>query len=74
MATKTPIANAFIAARQSSGLSVPDLAEKAGLSRQGIWRIEAGQRPDPLISTLRAVTRACGGHFQIDHGGVRYVP
>lgn len=36
---------ALRAAREAKGLRVPELAEKLGVSRQAIWRMESGHQP-----------------------------
>jgi DNA-binding XRE family transcriptional regulator len=46
--------------RQRAGLSVSDLAEKVGVSRQSIFRIEAGDQT-PSLDLVSRITRATGG-------------
>ena len=41
-------------------LSVEELAERSGLSRQGVYLIEAGQRSAPRMSTLRKLAKGLG--------------
>ncbi len=43
--------------REYLGMSREELAQKAGLSYDAIWRIETGQR-EPLASTLGAIAKA----------------
>ena len=43
--------------REELGMSREELAQKAGLSYNAIWRIENGQR-EPLASTLGAIAKA----------------
>jgi transcriptional regulator with XRE-family HTH domain len=43
--------------RQEKGLSQADLADRAGLSREYVNKIEAG-RYDPPLSTINALARA----------------
>jgi len=43
--------------REDLGMTREELAKKAGLSYNAIWRIETGQR-DPLASTLGAIAKA----------------
>jgi transcriptional regulator with XRE-family HTH domain len=43
--------------RESFGMTREELATKAGLSYNAIWRIETGQR-EPMASTLGAIAKA----------------
>jgi transcriptional regulator with XRE-family HTH domain len=43
--------------REELGLSREELAQKAKLTYNAIWRIETGQR-EPLASTLGAIAKA----------------
>jgi transcriptional regulator with XRE-family HTH domain len=45
--------------RQAKGLSQAQLAERAGLSREYVNKIEAG-RYDPPLSTINALAKALG--------------
>jgi len=45
--------------RNERGLSQRSLAEKAGISREYLARLEAG-RQDPTLSTLEKLARALG--------------
>jgi transcriptional regulator with XRE-family HTH domain len=46
-------------ARQRRGLSVERLAERAGMSRDGLYKIELGHR-SPRLATLLALADALG--------------
>lgn len=46
-------------ARQRQGLSGERLAERAGMSREGVYKIELGQR-SPRLATLLALADALG--------------
>lgn len=48
------------ALRERRGLSIAELAERAGTSYQNIWRIERGAQLDPSIALMRAIARALG--------------
>ncbi len=50
--------NLFLA-RQRRGLSGERLAKRAGMSRDGVYRIEMGQR-SPRLGTLLALADALG--------------
>jgi transcriptional regulator with XRE-family HTH domain len=54
------IANAIRSARSRAGLTRAQLAEKAGIPRLTIWRIETGMTPDPRSDTLRRIATALG--------------
>ena len=54
---KVPPAEAFAAAREHAALSRPELADKAGVARWTLWRIETGQQ-SPRPKTIRAVAQA----------------
>jgi DNA-binding Xre family transcriptional regulator len=43
---------------KKSGLSVEDLADKSGLTRQTIWLLREGHSTDVRISTLQALASA----------------
>ena len=43
--------------RKAKGMSQQDVADKAGLTRVFITRVEAGQQ-DPSLSTINAIARA----------------
>ena len=43
--------------RQSRGLSQRELAEKAGISREYVWRLEQAKQ-DPTLGTLEKIARA----------------
>ncbi|RZI63375.1 MAG: XRE family transcriptional regulator, partial [Variovorax sp.] len=53
MSTPLDIADRLEAARQASGLTRQALTEKAGVSRQAVYRLLKGQ--DVQVSTLLAV-------------------
>jgi XRE family transcriptional regulator, master regulator for biofilm formation len=46
--------------RERRGLSITEVAERAGTSYQNIWRIERGAQLDPSIALMRAIARALG--------------
>lgn len=45
--------------RTRAGLSLDDVARSAGMSKSGVWEVEAG-RNDPRLSTIRKLARALG--------------
>lgn len=45
---------------QRSGLTVSELAERAGVTYQAIRQIEDGSRPTPTVETLRKLAGALG--------------
>ena len=46
--------------REKRGLSVQELADRAGTTYQTIWRIERGQQLDPSVALTRGIARALG--------------
>jgi XRE family transcriptional regulator, master regulator for biofilm formation len=46
--------------REQRGLSVQELASRAGTTYQSIWRIERGEQRDPSVALTRAIARALG--------------
>jgi XRE family transcriptional regulator, master regulator for biofilm formation len=48
------------ALREKRGLSVQELADRAGTTYQSIWRIERGDQRDPSISLVKAIARTLG--------------
>jgi transcriptional regulator with XRE-family HTH domain len=51
--------------REQRGLSVQELAERAGTTYQSIWRIERGDQRDPSVALVRSIARALG--VGVDH-------
>ncbi|MEJ7764391.1 MAG: helix-turn-helix transcriptional regulator, partial [Acidimicrobiales bacterium] len=47
------------AAREASGLSIRELAERGGVAASTVWRIESG-RLDPTVGMLRRLLEAAG--------------
>jgi len=45
--------------RKRADLSLDDVAHAAGMSKSGVWEVEAG-RNDPRLSTIRKLARALG--------------
>lgn len=46
--------------REAKGLSQVDCAEGAGMRRQTWWQYESGNRPNPELSKLFAISRGLG--------------
>ncbi len=53
-------ADRLVALRTAAGLTVRQLADRAGLSPQGVWFLERGQRPLPQFHTVCLLARALG--------------
>jgi DNA-binding XRE family transcriptional regulator len=51
----------FRLARERAGLSLADIADRTGMDRAAISRLETGKVPNPTWSTLRALANAVGG-------------
>jgi predicted ATPase/DNA-binding XRE family transcriptional regulator len=59
-ATATPFSELLRGYRQRAGLSQQELAERAGLSVEGVGALERGSRRHPHPHTVRALTTALG--------------
>jgi XRE family transcriptional regulator of biofilm formation len=53
------------ALRERRGLTVQELADRAGTTYQSIWRIERGAQLDPSVALTRGIARALG--VGVDH-------
>ena len=47
-------------AREAAGLSLTDVAERSGIDRAALSRIENGQHKNPTVTTLQRYARALG--------------
>lgn len=50
--------------RKAAGLGMEAAAEKAGLSRILLAKLETGERPNPTVKTLLLLARAYGVHVR----------
>jgi DNA-binding Xre family transcriptional regulator len=48
------------AAREQRGISLSELAERTGITRQALSRIERGEHKNPTFSTLQRIADALG--------------
>jgi XRE family transcriptional regulator of biofilm formation len=48
------------ALREKRGLSVQELANRAGTTYQSIWRIEREAQLDPSVALMKGIARALG--------------
>ena len=53
------------ALRERRGMTVQELADRAGTTYQSIWRIERGAQRDPSVALMRGIARALG--VGVDH-------
>ena len=53
------------ALRERRGMTVQELADRAGTTYQSIWRIERGAQLDPSVALMRGIARALG--VGVDH-------
>jgi transcriptional regulator with XRE-family HTH domain len=51
-------------AREAAGLSLSDVAEKTGIDKAALSRIETGQHPNPTVSTLCRYAHALGKRWK----------
>jgi transcriptional regulator with XRE-family HTH domain len=69
MSHTTPFARRLRQLRDAAGLTQTQLAEKAGLHRQGIAKLETGER-EPAWATVQALAGALGvGCSEFEDGG-----
>ena len=59
MPTATPFARRLADLRTAAGLTAAQLADRAGLSRQAVWRLEEGRR-EPSWASVVALAEALG--------------
>jgi transcriptional regulator with XRE-family HTH domain len=59
MSQITPFARRLRQLRDAAGLTQAQLAEKAGLHRQGVAKLETGER-EPAWGTVQALAKALG--------------
>jgi transcriptional regulator with XRE-family HTH domain len=59
--------------RLEAGLSLPDLADKAGISKSVLFQLETSDAPNPSLETLQKVAKALAVTLAalLDKGGVR---
>ena len=53
-------------ARQSAGLSLSELSERTGMTRQAIARIESGENRNPTFSTIVRLAEALNKQCVVD--------
>lgn len=46
--------------REARGLSLQDVAERAGIAKSHVWQIEQGRSANPTIATTVGIARALG--------------
>lgn len=56
---------ALKALREQQGLSITDLAERTGMDRAMISRLENGQIDNPTVATMTRYARALGKHVLV---------
>jgi DNA-binding XRE family transcriptional regulator len=58
--TPSGIAKQLREAREAAGMSLADVANIAGMTRQAILAIESGKNANPKIETIRRIAQAFG--------------
>jgi DNA-binding XRE family transcriptional regulator len=56
---------ALKAVREDQGLSISDMAERTGMDRAAISRLETGQMENPTVATVNRYAQALGKHVVI---------
>jgi transcriptional regulator with XRE-family HTH domain len=59
MSTATTFGARLKALREAEGLTLQELADKAGMHLQGVYKLEAGER-SPSWDSVQALARALG--------------
>ena len=54
------------AARMAAGMSLAEVAERAGMTKQAVRRIESGVNSNPKIDTLLRIANAVGKSIKIE--------
>ena len=59
--------------RLESHLSLPDLADKAGISKSVLFQLETSEAPNPSLETLQKIAKALGVTLAVllEKGGVK---
>jgi len=70
MITEMSILTEMAGARKAAGLAQQDIAEKAGLNRMTVQKIEA-RTIDPKLSTLEVLARALGMEIMLVPAALR---
>lgn len=60
----SPIAAWLIKTRLEKGFSIPEIAEKSGLSEASVYNIEAGRSSNPRAETVRKLEHALGAKLE----------
>jgi DNA-binding XRE family transcriptional regulator len=60
------IAAMLRAARESAGLSLADMAERTGMTKPALSRLETGERENPTIATLGRYAAALGKRVRFE--------
>jgi DNA-binding XRE family transcriptional regulator len=68
VATPAPnaIASQIREARKSAGLTLVDVAERAGMTKQAVLKIESGQNANPKLDTIARIARAIGKDLRVE--------
>jgi DNA-binding XRE family transcriptional regulator len=60
------IAAVLRAARESAGLSLADMADRTGMTKPALSRLETGERENPTIATLGRYAAALGKRVRLE--------
>jgi DNA-binding XRE family transcriptional regulator len=52
--------------REQQGLSLTDMAQRTGIDRATISKLENGRQPNPTLATLKRYAKALGKRIEID--------
>ena len=60
------VSRSLRAARMAAGMSLAEVAERAGMTKQAVLRIESGVNSNPKIDTLLRIANAVGKSIKIE--------
>ncbi|TWU45478.1 helix-turn-helix protein [Novipirellula aureliae] len=60
------VSRSLRAARLAAGMSLAEVAERAGMTKQAVRRIESGVNSNPKIDTLLRIAKAVGKSIKIE--------
>lgn len=60
------VARSLLAARIVAGMTLAEVAERAGMTKQAVLRVESGVNSNPKVDTLLRIAKAVGKTIKIE--------
>jgi transcriptional regulator with XRE-family HTH domain len=60
---KPSMRQTIAASRSDFGMSLQDLADRAGITKSHLWDLEQGRSSNPTVKTINALAEALGHTF-----------